>query len=86
MPGVGGKRKQPESSEHDRMMALHRARIVDWSPTAITALAATADGTVVAAARENGSLEILNTEHWQCIKVARCQSQFVELACVAPNA
>lgn len=74
MPGVGGKRKQPESSEHDRMVALHRARIVEWSPTAITALAATADGTVVAAARENGSLEIWNTEHWQCIKVARVQS------------
>lgn len=69
MPGVGGKRKQPETSESDRMVALHRARIIDWSPTAITALAATADATIIAAARESGSVEIWNTEHWQCIKV-----------------
>ena len=67
------------------MVALHRARIVEWSPTAITALAATADGTVVAAARESGSLEIWNTEHWQCIKVARDQSPLVKLACLAPT-
>lgn len=70
MPSVGGKRKQPETSESDRMVALHRARIVEWAPTAITALAATADATIVAAARESGSIEIWNTEHWQCIKVA----------------
>lgn len=68
MPSVGGKRKQPETSESDRMVALHRARIVEWAPTAITALAATADATIVAAARESGSIEIWNTEHWQCIK------------------
>lgn len=69
MPALGTKRKQPESATVEELFALHRARIVEWSPTAVTALAATADGTVVAAARENGSIELWNTAHWQCIKV-----------------
>ena len=69
MPAIGGKRKQPETATDIDLVALHRARIVDWSPTAVTALAASADGTVVAAARESGSIEIWSTAHWQCIKV-----------------
>lgn len=69
MPAVRGKRKQPETTTDVDLAALHRARIVDWSPTAVTALAASADGTVVAAARESGSIEIWSTAHWQCIKV-----------------
>lgn len=85
MPGLGGKRKQPESSEYEHMVALHRARIVEWSPTAITALAATVDGTLVAAARESGSIEIWNTEHWQCIKVRSDRYLLLEVAaCQAP--
>ena len=68
MPGVGGKRKRSTPLDGE-LVTLHRARVVDWAPTAITALAATADGTVVAAARESGSIELWNTEHWQCMKV-----------------
>lgn len=69
MPGLTGKRKQPEPAASDTVIALHRARIVDWHPTAVTALAATSDGTVVAVARESGAIELWSTEHWQCLKV-----------------
>ena len=70
MPGAGNKRKRPDVSLDGDLVALHRARVVEWSPTAITALAATTDGTVVAVARESGSIELWNTEHWQCMKVS----------------
>ena len=46
------------------LIALHRARMFDWRPTAVTALAGTADGTVLAAARESGNLELWRTDHW----------------------
>ena len=46
------------------LVALHRARMFDWSPTAVTALATTSDGTVLAAARDSGNLELWNTDHW----------------------
>ena len=51
--------KQP-----DTLIALHRARFFDWAPTAVTAIAVTSDGTVLAAARESGSIEIWHTDHW----------------------
>ena len=69
MPGINGKRKRADVYGDGELVALHRARVVEWSPTAVTALAATADGTVVAVARESGSIELWNTEHWQCMKV-----------------
>ena len=69
MPGLSGKRKQPEPASSDALVALHRARFVDWHPTAVTALAATTDGTAVAVARESGAIELWSTEHWQCLKV-----------------
>ena len=69
MPGLTGKRKQPEPASSDAFVALHRARFVEWHPTAVTALAATTDGTAVAVARESGAIELWSTEHWQCLKV-----------------
>ncbi|KAK9825655.1 hypothetical protein WJX81_005809 [Elliptochloris bilobata] len=45
---------------------LHRARFVAWSPTAIVALAASGDGTLLAAARESGDIELWETDTWTC--------------------
>ena len=70
MPGLTGKRKQPEPSSSQDYVALHRARFIDWHPTAVTALAATRDGTVVAVARESGAIELWSTEHWLCMKAS----------------
>lgn len=51
------------SAEQD-IIAVHKARLADWSPSAVTAASATADGTVLAVARESGNVELWQTEHW----------------------
>ena len=55
------------------LMRLHRARFVAWSPTAIVALAATGDGTLLAAARESGDIELWETDTWTCTLVRMTQ-------------
>jgi U3 small nucleolar RNA-associated protein 4 len=50
-----------------KTMALHRARFVDWAPTAIVAIAPTMDGAYVAVAREDGTIELYDAAgHWTC--------------------
>lgn len=49
-------------------LTLHRARFVDWTPAAITAVAPTPDGLAVAVGREDGGVELYNVqEDWQCV-------------------
>lgn len=51
-----------------KKLTLHRARLVDWTPAAVTAVAATADGRAVAVGREDGEIELYNVgEDWQCV-------------------
>jgi hypothetical protein len=56
-------------SHNETLVALHRARFVDWSPTAATASAVSGDGTLLAVARESGNVELWQTDHWSCITV-----------------
>ena len=65
----GGKQRKQRSN----LIALHRARFVEWEPTAAVASGASGDGTVLAVARESGDVELWNADHWSCITV-RCSS------------
>ena len=50
-------------------LALHRGRFAEWSPTAVTSGAATADATVIAIARASGDIEIWDSLNWNGLKV-----------------
>lgn len=56
--------------QNETLVALHRARFVDWSPSAATASAVSGDGTLLAVARESGDVELWQTDHWTCITVS----------------
>ncbi|KAK9820486.1 hypothetical protein WJX72_010807 [[Myrmecia] bisecta] len=64
------KRKtHPELSlETSGLVALHRSRFIEWHPTAVVACESTSDGSVVAVARESGSLELWDTDSWTCFQ------------------
>lgn len=69
-PDLGTPLQRPEGLRRtSQLLSLHRARFVDWEPTAVTALAASSDGTVLAVARDSGVLELWETEHWTCLTV-----------------
>jgi hypothetical protein len=51
-------------------LQLHRGRFIEWSPKAVVASAVTDDGTVVAVAREDGNIELWDTQLWHCFKVS----------------
>lgn len=58
------------TSDDAGLVALHRARFVAWAPAPVVALAATHDGSALAAARDDGGLELLDTETWACVAVS----------------
>ena len=57
----------PDSSQE--LVALHRARFVPWDPAAVVALAAAPDGTLLAAGRDTGDIELWETQAWSCLAV-----------------
>ena len=50
------------------MLALHRGQICDWKPKPVVAIAESED--YVAIAREDGAIEILETETWDRVLVS----------------
>jgi len=57
-------------SKMDKIKVKYQLKNEDWKPSPVTALAASIDGTRVAASREDGSLELwlvsANTIGWHC--------------------
>ena len=52
-------------------LTLHRARFVEWAPAAVVAMTACADGSLVALAREDGTVEVLDAAGtWTCLWTA----------------
>ena len=48
-------------------MQLHRARFVEWTPAAVAAVAASADGCAVAVGRDDGAIELYDVaSDWRC--------------------
>ena len=61
--------RSSSTAEANKLVAMHRFRLADWTPTAIVACAASGDATVLAVARDSGALELWNTDHWHCFQV-----------------
>lgn len=57
------------------MIKVHRIQSVEWNPSTVVALATSADGSQVAAARADGTLEIWlvspGSVGWHCLLVRR---------------
>jgi len=54
----------------DGLVALHRVRFVPWSPSPVVAAAARRDGAVLAAARDDGEIELWETGTWASLVVS----------------
>lgn len=59
----------PGATTSAGLVELHRSRFVEWQPAGVAALAASGDGSVVAAAREDGDIELYETATSYCFQV-----------------
>lgn len=72
------------------MLEVHRCRQIEWSPSAVVALATSVNGAAVAVARENGAIEIWSVAagslgwHCQLVRVwhSVCLRQILRLGFV----
>jgi U3 small nucleolar RNA-associated protein 4 len=72
MPGQRGANKRARTAEGEAsagVVALHRSRFIEWQPAGVVALAASGDGSVLAAAREDGDIELYETSTSYCFQV-----------------
>ncbi len=73
MPAVGQRGSKraaaAETGASAGVVALHRSRFVEWQPSGVVALAACGDGSVLAAAREDGDIELYETTTSHCFQV-----------------
>lgn len=53
---------------HDGMVILHRARFIEWQPSAVVALTTSDDGSLTVAARENGDIELYEAATFQLLR------------------
>lgn len=60
------------------VLSMQRGRFVQWQPAPVICSAATADGTVAAVGREDGTVELWDTLSWQLLKVRCCYCVLVE--------
>lgn len=51
------------------LVELHRSRFVEWQPAGVVALAASGDGSLLVAAREDGDIELYETATSHCFQV-----------------
>lgn len=76
--GPRAKRPRDDSTAPDsahinpskELTALHRTRLINWSPTAVLAIAPCADGSVFAVGYESARVEIWDTATFTCCSVS----------------
>ena len=74
MPAAGSKRSAAaggQAQASDGLVVLHRSRFIEWQPAPIVALASSHDGSLAAAVRETGDVELYDTSSWHCFQVGR---------------
>lgn len=62
------------------VVALHRTRFIDWQPSGVVALAASCDGSLVAAGREDGGIELYETSTSHCFQVSAAGNRMLALS------
>lgn len=70
--------------EEQQLLSLHRLRSIDWEPTAVVATATSEDGTILAAARDSGAIDLYETEHWTRLTVCFSVAQKALHHCRSP--
>ena len=55
------KRNASQAEHNEGMVVLHRSTFVDWQPKPIVSLASSYDGSLTAALRENGDVELYDS-------------------------
>lgn len=59
----------PQPSAHPGLLALHRSRLFDWSPSPITAMSACPAHPLVAIGFSSGDLELWDLQLTACLQV-----------------
>jgi len=68
-PRAAGAEPAVEPAADGGLIALHRVRFVPWSPKPVVAVAARC-GAVLAAARDDGEIELWETGNWASLVVS----------------
>jgi hypothetical protein len=69
------KRKSTPGGADEGMVVLHRSTFIEWQPTPIVALSSSHDGSLCAAVRENGDVELYESStlhHLQVLEITYC--------------
>jgi hypothetical protein len=65
------KRKSAPGGADEGMVVLHRSTFIEWQPTSIVALSSSYDGSLCAAVRENGDVELYESSTLHRLQVLK---------------
>lgn len=65
------KRKSAPGGADEGMVVLHRSTFIEWQPSPIVALSSSHDGSLCAAVRENGDVELYESSTLHQLQVFR---------------
>ena len=90
MPSVAMPKAQPKAAKRSSAaddeapqavhVAVQRCSALPWRPQAVAAIQGCPDGSAVAIARDDGSIELWDPEAWRCVAVRSCSAAYGPLA------